>query len=325
MLKVSVIIPTYNSVEYICEAVDSALAQTYQDFEIIVIDDGSSDDTHQILSQYGNKIKYIYQGNRGVSAARNRGIHEAQGEYVAFLDADDGWYPDKLKGQVSIAEQNPEIDLFFSDWEAFNVRGLLRASFRPSLVADFEAGSFRHEIAGATLNDGSIFKGNFYNDLIMGNVITTCSVLVRKGCLEKVGYFDESLSISEDYDLWMRISRAHILLYFNSVNTRIRFRDDSSSGEENLRGFFFRMYDAVVLEKQLRECPKSHKDLIKKRILECYKTAVWGHYNLQDFEKVRTLCLRSLRLDKFQMKLYLYLFAAFFPAGLIKSRTRLGS
>jgi glycosyltransferase involved in cell wall biosynthesis len=323
MPKVSVIMPTFNAEKYICEAMDSVLNQVYKDFEIIVIDDGSNDDTQQILGQYGNKIRYVYQENRGVSAARNRGVCQAWGEYVAFLDADDIWLTEKLSSQVSIAEQNPEIDLFFSDAEVFNDKGLLRTSYRPSHVAEYEAGSFRHQIASAIFNDGSVIKGNFYKDLLMGNLITMSTVLVRKECLERIGYFNEGLSIGEDYDLWMRIARARNILYFNSVKTRYRFRDDSSSGEIKLRGFLYQSHDVKVLEKQLSECPQVYKDLIKKRILKCFKTAIWGNFKLKEFKKVRALCLSSLHYDKFQMKLYLYLLATFFPAVFSNLRDRL--
>src|SRR5690349_3602213 len=109
MPKVSVIIPTYNRAQFIARAVDSVLEQTYKDFEIIVIDDGSSDNTQEILKAYEGKIRYVYQQNKGISAARNRGIQEAKGEYIAFLDSDDVWKPEKLSVQVAILDVNPHV------------------------------------------------------------------------------------------------------------------------------------------------------------------------------------------------------------------------
>ena len=108
---VSVIIPTYNSSQYIKEAIDSVLAQTYKNFEIIVIDDGSTDNTKEVLAPYLSVIKYIYKNNGGPASARNRGIKEANGEFVAFLDADDVWKPDRLARGVDILDQRPEVGL----------------------------------------------------------------------------------------------------------------------------------------------------------------------------------------------------------------------
>jgi len=322
MPKVSVIIPTYNLAKYICESVDSVLAQTYKDFELIIIDDGSKDNTKQVLGNYGDRIRYIYQPNKGVASARNRGICEARGEYIALLDADDLWLPDKLMKQVTVAQQNPSIDFIFCDAEVFNDGVTLKNSNMPPRDKAYEAGSFRHQLAGTSINDGSILKGNFYVDLIKGNFITSSTVLIRKACLERAGYFDESLAVIEDYDMWVRIGRECLIIYINSVMARYRLRDNSVSGEINLRNLFYKTCDVNVLQKQLDTCPQPYKKLIKNRILSCYKTAVWGYYNHLELGKVRSLCLSSLRYNRFQIKLYLYLIATFFPAGIIKSRTR---
>jgi len=324
MPKVSVVIPTYNLAKYICETVDSVLMQTYKDFEIIIIDDGSKDDTKQVLSKYGSKIKYIYQDNRGVAAARNRGIRESKGEYVALLDADDLWLPEKLTQQVAMAEQNPQVSVFFSDAEVFDHRGLLKPSCRRSHNGQYAPGTFRYKIANAVFNDGSVFKGDFYVDLIMGNLITPGTAFIRKASLEQAGLFDETLTVVDDYDLGLRMARTNIFLYFNSVTARYRLRDDSASGKVNQRGFFYKIYDTKVLDKELRVCRPHHEDLIKKRILESFKSAIWGYFNLGDFKKVRSLCMDSLRYNQFQAKLYLYFLATLLPVGFIRPRTPIG-
>lgn len=130
--KVSVIIPTYNLARYINETVDSVLGQTYKNYEIIIVDDGSTDNTKEALSEYGGKITYIFQENQGVSAARNKGIKEAKGEYIAFLDADDLWLKDKLELQIGLMNSNPEVAMIFTDGESFNEEGLIKASLRHS-------------------------------------------------------------------------------------------------------------------------------------------------------------------------------------------------
>jgi len=120
MGKVSVIIPIYNRLQYLPAAIGSVLNQTYQDFEIIVVDDGSTEDVKGKISEYikqnpSKKIKYFYQENKGVSAARNRGIKEATGEYIAFLDSDDIWVPEKLSLQTEYLAKNKTIDVVFGD------------------------------------------------------------------------------------------------------------------------------------------------------------------------------------------------------------------
>ncbi|MCK4819314.1 glycosyltransferase family 2 protein, partial [bacterium] len=107
--NVSVIIPTCNRAEYITQAIDSVLAQTYTDYEIIVVDDGSTDNTKEVMEPYMDRIRYIYQENAGVSAARNTGIKAAKGDWVAFLDSDDEWLPGKLAVQIRAVERHPQL------------------------------------------------------------------------------------------------------------------------------------------------------------------------------------------------------------------------
>src|SRR6185369_7640984 len=107
-MQVSVIIPTYNSARFLTEAIDSVLAQSFKDFEILVIDDGSTDETKAMMQRYGSPVRYIYQANAGVAAARNRGIAESRGKYIAFLDADDAWCARKLETQLNALARNAD-------------------------------------------------------------------------------------------------------------------------------------------------------------------------------------------------------------------------
>jgi glycosyltransferase involved in cell wall biosynthesis len=129
MPRIGVIIPTYNSAYYIFEAIDNVSSQTYRDYEIIVVDDGSKDSTAEVLREYGDKILHLYQENVGANSARSRGLKEAKGEYVALIDADDKWMPDKLQEQVEFMDSSPEIDLVFSDFYNFNEKGSFGQTF----------------------------------------------------------------------------------------------------------------------------------------------------------------------------------------------------
>ncbi len=192
-LPISVIIPTFNSVKFIGQAVQSVLNQTYREFEVIVIDDGSTDATKDILREFNGHIRYYYQENRGPSAARNAGIEIARGDYICFLDADDTWMPNKLEVQLTFMAQHDDIGLVFSDLEEGDPdKGLHRSILAKRL--------FRSDIVS------QIPIQDAFKKLLIENFIPTSIVMARKECFVKAGLFDESLRVAEDRDMWLRIA-----------------------------------------------------------------------------------------------------------------------
>jgi len=181
--QVSVIIPTYNRGWILREAVDSVLAQDFDDFELIVVDDGSTDNTRQILEDYGNELIIIAQNNRGASAARNRGIAEAGASLIAFLDSDDLWQPHKLSRQVEFFNANPEA--LICQTEEIWIRNGVRVNPKK-----------RHHK----------FSGMIFEPSLALCLVSPSAVMIRKKLFDTVGLFDESLLACEDYDLWLRIS-----------------------------------------------------------------------------------------------------------------------
>jgi glycosyltransferase involved in cell wall biosynthesis len=180
---VSIIIPTFNRAWSIKRAVDSVLAQNYTNIELIVVDDGSSDATPDILSSYGHAIRIISQTNSGVSAARNRGIAEASGNLIAFLDSDDFWLPKKLSAQV---------DFFLSHTEA--------------LICQTEELWIKN---GRRMNPKKRHQkpsGMMFSESLHLCLISPSAVMVRKKLIDDVGMFDETLPACEDYDLWLRVT-----------------------------------------------------------------------------------------------------------------------
>jgi len=317
MPKVSVIIPTFNRANYICQAIDSVLAQTYQDFEIIIIDDGSADNTKKVLSKYESTIKYYYQGNKGVSVARNRGIQEARGEWIAFLDSDDIWLPEKLHWQHEILEMHPSINFIFTDLEQFNESGVVRTSMMRS-QSQQPKGSFKRKILDEEFNNGGILIGNLYEEmLLLGNIPSTPTVIVKKICLEEVGFFSEDLSIAEDSELWLRISSKYSMLYFNKITVRARVSDEGLSGTLDRRSYRYREWDGHMLEIHLKGCLKSQKSLIKKRIAQSYRIVAWGYFDNNKLKEAQRLFLRSLNYNIFQIKVYLYLAVLLLPGKII--------
>jgi glycosyltransferase involved in cell wall biosynthesis len=218
---VSVIIPTYNTAEFIAETLDSVFAQTFTDFEVIVINDGSPDtsELEQVLVRYRGRIIYLKQENRGPGAARNLGIRRARGEYIAFLDSDDSWLPEYLAVQMKLFEETPSPDLIYSDAQ---------------LVGD-------PTVAGKTFMElcPSAGPANFESLLLQRcSVITSCAI-ARKQALVDAGLFDESANVcgSEDYDLWLRLAfRGGTVAYQRKVLGRYRVRPDGLSAA-GARGF----------------------------------------------------------------------------------------
>ena len=192
---VSVIIPTYNRAHLISRAIKSVLNQTYQDFEVIVVDDGSTDNTEKIVKSFNDsRIRYIrHEMNRGGAAARNTGIKAARGEYIAFLDSDDEWLPEKLRRQVEYLESSDEK------------------------VGVVYCSQYLQDDSTNTVGEpgGDLYTGNVYKYLLRGWCPPTTSLfLVKYRLLTEVGFFDPSLPSFQDYDLWLRLAQ---ICYFGAV------------------------------------------------------------------------------------------------------------
>lgn len=181
--RVSAIIPTYNRGWSIRDAVQSVLAQSYDDFELIVVDDGSTDNTKELLLKYENKIKYIYQDNKGVSSARNSGIKESRGKYISLLDSDDIWRKKKLYEQIKLIDGNPGIrvcytnEIWYKNGKHLNQKKKHRK-----------------------------YSGNIFEKCLPLCIISASSVIIAREVFDDVGLFDEDFEVCEDYDLWLRIA-----------------------------------------------------------------------------------------------------------------------
>ena len=194
---VSVIIPVRNGRAYIDEAIDSVLSQSFRSFEIVVINDGSTDGDYDQLTQKDPRIRVLHLAGNGVSTARNRGMQAAQGGVIAFLDADDVWFPGKLQAQVNYLQVHPEVGVVFGGflkWEASQGEGFPPAS---ELVID---------CLGLTFPE-TARSGWLYTRLLMGLLVGMNTAMVRRSVLDAIGGFNTSLSQAEDYDFWLKASR----------------------------------------------------------------------------------------------------------------------
>ncbi|MEE8540840.1 MAG: glycosyltransferase [Desulfobacterales bacterium] len=190
---VSVIIPTFNRGWVIREAIDSVLNQTFGSFELIVVDDGSTDNTLDILAEYKDRITLIKQRNRGVSAARNRGMDAASGQFIAFLDSDDLWLPQKLKRQMEFFDSNP--DALICQTEETWIRDAVRVN----------PGKRHRKVSGM------IFEPSLHLCLV-----SPSAVMIKRSLFEEVGLFDESLPACEDYDMWLRVGYKHSIFLIDT-------------------------------------------------------------------------------------------------------------
>jgi glycosyltransferase involved in cell wall biosynthesis len=189
---ISIVIPSYNGAAFLTEAVDSALNQTYHPTEVIIVDDGSTDDTRSVLERYGDRIRYVYQKNRGLAGARNSGIMVSNGSFLAFLDSDDVWFPEKLEKQYPFFLRDQRIGLVHSDvYDWYPERG-----------------------EKAINNCGRhCFDGDCLSQLYKENRVLPSSVVLKKHCIDSVGVFDEKLRSAEDWDLWIRVARRFLFGY----------------------------------------------------------------------------------------------------------------
>lgn len=219
---VSVIIPCYNSARYLAETIESVLAQTYPRVEIILIDDGSTDATAQIAQDY--PVNYVYQANRGISAARNSGFLHSQGKYVLFLDHDDRLLPRGVEAGVKLLEEHPECAIAVGEHKFIGADGT-------------EIGYSHKHAAGR----------DHYLRLLEHNFIETpCSALHRRSNLEVAGVFDESVQGAEDYELYLRIARQSALITHDAAVAEYRLHDANTSG--NAEQMFLVSFQVLQME-----------------------------------------------------------------------------
>lgn len=201
--KISTIIPCCNAEKYIGVAIRSVLAQDWPDLEIVVVDDGSTDRSADLVRDTFPGVKLLRQANQGVAIARNNGIQHAQGDWIAFLDADDIWLPGKLHAQWQLHVATPDVRMSYTAWADWT-------STEPTPTPDY--------LSALRRDSGDIKRwsgptGWVYSDLLTGCLVWTGTVLAHRSVFDSVGYFEPSLRIGEDYDLWLRASRVTQILH----------------------------------------------------------------------------------------------------------------
>jgi|AGTN01.2.fsa_nt_gi Glycosyltransferases involved in cell wall biogenesis len=285
----SVIIPAYNCADFVGGAIRSALGQTYGNVEVIVVDDGSTDATADAVKNFGPRVRYVRQENRGLAGARNTGIRESRGRYVAILDADDTWLPEKLERQVALLEKASFAGLAVCGFAQVSVTGEVIGEFAVAPCPD------RESLVRSLTRQNVIFGGG-------------STALIRGECFEKVGLFDESLRSSEDWDMWFRIALKYDLVVDPAVLARITVRTDSLSAVANAEKML--ASELAVLDKISVLAPLA--GILPARKKACayrYSKAAWAFCEAGNRSKAVKSLFRCLFND---------------PLGFIATRERMG-
>jgi glycosyltransferase involved in cell wall biosynthesis len=272
MPRVSCIIPNFNYARYLRTAIDSALAQTHREIEVIVIDDGSTDGSAEVLRGYGDRVRWFGQPNRGVSAARNRGIQEARGEFIGFLDADDAWHPRKIELQLALTNDR-EVGLVHCWVREVDADGepiaLVRGGMRGWLLEDHA------QLRTTILGGGS-------------------AALVRRQCFDDLGGFDVALSTSADWDMWRRImGRYRVDLVEEPL---LDYRVHSSAMHRNVALF---ERDLLHAFESMFSDPAAARVRAYKRIAfaTAYSQLAAGHYLAGNVRRATRYAMNSLVLS----------------------------
>jgi len=283
--RVSVIVPVFNGEKYIGETLRSVFSQDYANLEVIVVNDGSTDATLQEILPFRDHSNFIYleQPNRGVSAARNKGLMCATGEFVAFLDHDDLWLPQKIRLQVEYLTSHPEVALVHSDYSAIDANGsptyLYRSPRWPTNV-----------------------EGYCFKDLFIRNRLALLTVMVRTACLDRVGEFNEKITAAEDYEMWLRLAWYYPFGYLSERLAYYRLHDSNASCNK----LNMELMELFVIDSILAKFPEVsriiRRRLVRERLGELnYSVGSLYMWLQRDFTTARRFYLQAFKAGTYKM------------------------
>ncbi len=240
MPLVSVIIPAYNYGRFLADAIESVLAQTFKDYELIVVDDGSTDNTQEVVKPYQGRMHYQRNQNRGLSATRNFGVSLAKGKYLAFLDADDEWLPNKLAVQVPVLDDHPDAALVMSRFTLMDGSRQALPGLKP-------------------LNK----PGETFREIVYHGTACPSSFLVRRECFEALGGFDESIATMEDFDIGLRLAARYRVIQLEEPLGRYRIHGPSlSTAPDKVYPSYVSIFERLLAERET----SLPKNLVRERL-----------------------------------------------------------
>jgi len=325
MSRSLVVIPTYNNEKYISEAVESVLSQTFRDYEILVIDDGSTDGTRRLLEPYMDRIRYHFQENQGLAVARNVGLDLAEGEFVNYLDGDDIMLDGNLEIKAAIMGANPAIGGVFSNFCVFNDIAVLHERGEKETFQFFrrtgkeipEIFPSAEEIRFHGGRNTTLYSGMIFDWLFQGNVVLPSTMLFRKRFALQVGKFLPHLRTQQDYEYWLRFSKLHPLAYIDDVLVKYRRHSRQLTDRSNI---------ARVIETSLRiiEAYEEEFDsrgqgkVFRIRKVEKLKELSKAFIRMDRAKQARDALAESIRLDPGQAACYAYYLLTFVPGSVIR-------
>lgn len=331
MELVSVIMPTYNRAALIGDAIQSVLDQTYDRLDLLLIDDGSTDNTENIISQFNDpRLKYVRQENKGAAAARNHGLALRTGAYVAFIDSDDIWFPEKLELEIEVMKTLPEVGVVCSDFSSIDEAGNSERSHLRSYFSVLNDYGLRYEDVFnnilakelARLDKAEkVYWGDIYETMLFGNIILTSTSLFRKEVFDKVGYFDTKYVTLEDYDFFLKVAKIFPVALIDKPLIRYRYNSIQLSGEL----FFGRLCENLIeiFKKNIESIRgsnlyKANKVKIRRRLGAYFAQYGYYYFAQENTTAAAKHCFQSIKLNPTLYRSYLYCLFCLLPIGFSK-------
>ena len=295
MPTVSVVIPVHNGGQFLNQALDSVFAQTFRDYEVICVDDGSTDASIAVIGEYSKRVTLVRQANAGPSAARNAGVERATGRYVAFLDADDLWYPEKLRRQLAVIEWDHNVVLAHCNYDRSDIEGKIVKY-------------------GAALKERASSLSSPLGRLIGEGHVPPSAMLVRREVFESVGMFDSELLYFEDFDLCARLKREGSFAFLEEPGMCIRLHTGSHTRSYGNSIKILRSQERFLLRmRELYGSDPEKQAIIKILLADCYSNFGMNQVMVGHRGEGRLMFCRSLRYNPFKFRTYSRLLRAFLP------------
>lgn len=326
MPEISVVIPSYNYAHLIQETLESAFAQTYTDYEIIVVDDGSADNTRDVLQPYLGRITYHYQNNQGLAAARNTGTRLARGKYITYLDADDIWLPDNLRIKHEILSRYPGLGGVFSDFCIFSASGVSHPRGMKELYPFFKRTGLEYqeifqeqsEVGTGGNHTAPVYIGTVFDSLFWGNFILPTTMLVNRSCIQQVGDFRAHMRNQEDYEYWLRFTRQYPIAFVDEVLAKYRRHPQQLTDHSKIEQMINAVLEIIDShEEEFRRSGKQHVFNRRKAELLANLAKVQVRQGRQP--RARALYRDAIRLNPAYREPYVHYLLSYLPYSWLRT------
>lgn len=316
-MKLSVIIPAYNREQTIRCTIDSVLSTGLDSLEIVVVDDGSTDRTADVIREFGSRVRYLFQTNSGPAIARNTGFAASRGRYVAFLDSDDHWFPEAVRTLIKHLDYHQEIPFIFGD----ALMGSTSAGF-VSFIETFGGNSFR-QLPSREIEHGirQFQRGPFFRQLLRKNVVFLGSLVMRREIVDQVGPFDKFLFGSEDWNFFLRLALRFAFTYCDgiSVSAYCMHTTNLTKDQDLMNLAFYRAVERLLEDSELTGDDRDYTIKNLRRAKLCY---AYPAYDRGDYYTAKERFLDCLRAG-FAWKPFFYWVACQFPPPIVTRARRL--